>query len=307
VTTHQVDVADAVAVTTLVETMQASGAPLRGIVHAAGLLDDATILSVTAEQIERVLAPKVAGALNLDAATRAVPLDFFVTFSSAAALVGNAGQAAYSAANAAMDTLVCARRLNGRPGLSVQWGPFAEIGLAAGDENRGVRLSERGMGSFPADEAWSALAGLLDSGAEVVGYVPLNLRQWFEAYPETAAQNTWRTLHESSLSGETAATGDNEFVASLLDRPESERLDLVQTMVRQLVGRVLRLDPKTVDDETPFKALGLDSLMGLELRNRLESTFALRLSPTLLWTYGSTRALSGQLCERLVAEPVPVG
>jgi phthiocerol/phenolphthiocerol synthesis type-I polyketide synthase C len=163
------------------------------------------------------------------------------------------------------------------------------------------------MGSFPADEAWSALAGLLDSGAEVVGYVPLNLRQWFEAYPETAAQNTWRTLREASLSGETAATGDNEFVASLLDSPESERLDLVQTMVRQLVGRVLRLDPKTVDDETPFKSLGLDSLMGLELRNRLESTFALRLSPTLLWTYGSTRALSGQLCERLVAEPVPIG
>jgi phthiocerol/phenolphthiocerol synthesis type-I polyketide synthase C len=302
--THQSDISDANAVSELLEGIRQYGRPLRGIVHAAGLLDDATIANVTATQLRRVLAPKIAGALNLDAASAEDSLDFFVTFSSAAALVGNTGQAAYAAANAAMDSLVTARRRRGLAGLSVQWGPFAEIGLAAEDDNRGSRLSERGMGSFTVDEAWPALLELLDSRAEVVGYLPLNLRQWFEAYPETAAQPSWSTLRQASLTGETTASGTNDFVASLQNSPEPERLELVQAMVNQLVGRVLRLDPKTVDHETPFKALGLDSLMGLELRNRLEATFALRLSPTLLWTYGSTKALSGQLCQRLVAEDV---
>lgn len=302
--TYRTDVSDPGAVSELLEGIRQSDRQLRGIVHAAGLLDDATIANITADQLHRVLAPKIVGALNLDAASTEDSLDFFVTFSSAASLVGNTGQAAYAAANAAMDSLVTARRRRGLAGLSVQWGPFAEIGLAADDDNRGSRLSERGMGSFTVDEAWPALLELLDSRAEVLGYLPLNLRQWFEAYPETAAQPSWRTLRQASLTGETAASGTNDFVTSLQNSPEPERLELVQAMVNQLVGRVLRLDPKTVDHETPFKALGLDSLMGLELRNRLEATFALRLSPTLLWTYGSTKALSGQLCQRLLAEDI---
>jgi phthiocerol/phenolphthiocerol synthesis type-I polyketide synthase C len=308
VTTHQADVSDPASAGALLAEVRSGGAELRGVVHAAGLLDDATVLTVTPEQIERVLAPKLTAAANLDAATDEDPLDFFVTFSSAAALVGNAGQAAYSAGNAGLDALVAARRRRGRPGLSVQWGPFAEIGLAADDENRGARLSDRGMASFTVEDAWPALADLMSGGAEVAGYLKLDLRQWFEASPETAAQKSWSTLHAASRSGESGSGGggSNEFLDSLRGSSEQERLGLVQAAVCQLVGRVLRLDPKTVDDDTPFKALGLDSLMGLELRNRLESTFALKLSPTLLWTYGTARALSSQLCQRITDEPAAV-
>jgi phthiocerol/phenolphthiocerol synthesis type-I polyketide synthase C len=295
------DVADAHAVERTLAQIRQTMPALRGVVHAAGVLDDATIATLTAAQLERVLAPKVDGARHLDAATAGDALDLFVMFSSAAALVGNAGQAAYAAGNAFLDSLAVARRREGRPGLSVQWGPFVEIGLAA-HTGGGARLAERGMVGFTAAEAWSSLVRFLHRDEPVVGYMPLDLRRWFDAYPETAAQHTWRMLSHAAQ-GPGAAPAGTAFRAALEASPLSTRRDLAEAKVRELASRVLRLDPDQLDGETPLKALGLDSLMGLELRNRLESAFALKLSPTLLWTYGSSRALAGVLCERVFSTP----
>ncbi|ATQ70967.1 MULTISPECIES: type I polyketide synthase [Methylosinus] len=290
-----VDVSDADALGRTLANIRAHMPQLRGVAHGAGLLDDAMIVNLRQDQLDRVLAPKVEGARNLDALTKDDPLDLFVMFSSAAALVGNIGQAAYASANAYMDALAEARRRQGRPALSVQWGPFAGIGLAAQDDIRGARLAQRGMGSFSAAEAWAALARLLQGGASVVGYVPIELRQWFEAYPATAAQPSWALLREAARSGAQTTAAD-DFRSQLEAAPEEARRELAEGKVRELAGRVLRLDPKAFDRETPFKALGLDSLMGLELRNRLEAAFGLKLSPTLLWTYGNARALTEVLC-----------
>jgi phthiocerol/phenolphthiocerol synthesis type-I polyketide synthase C len=301
VETCALDVSDARAVDSTLDRVRRTMPTLRGVVHAAGLLDDATVANLTAEQLERVLAPKVDGARHLDAATSGDPLDLFVMFSSAAALVGNAGQSAYAAGNAFLDALAEARRRRGRPALSVQWGPFDDVGLAAQDDRRGARLAERGMGGFSTGEAWSALVRFLHGDDAVVGYVSLDLRRWFDAYPETAAQKTWQALREQALEGRTTVGGD-AFRKQLEASPEAARHDLAVAKVRELASRVLRLDVGEVERETPFKALGLDSLMGLELRNRLESAFGLELSPTLLWTYGSARALAGALCERVVAQ-----
>ena len=295
-----VDVGDAKALSVVLADIRSQMPQLRGVVHAAGLLDDALIANLQPEQAERVLRPKIEGARHLDALTANDPLDLFVLFSSAAALFGNAGQVAYSAANAFLDALAERRRRQGRPALSVQWGPFAAIGLAAQDEIRGARLEERGMGSFTVDDAWSALARFLRQGATVVGYVPIHLRQWFEAYPDAAAQRSWELLRAAAKSG-VQATAAQDFRAQLETAPETERRDLAEGKIRDLAGRVLRLDPQGFDRDTPFKALGLDSLMGLELRNRLEAAFGLKLSPTLLWTYGNVHALSGVLCERVFA------
>jgi phthiocerol/phenolphthiocerol synthesis type-I polyketide synthase C len=292
------DVADAQAVEEALAAIRQTLPALRGVVHAAGVLDDATIANLTARQLDAVLAPKIDGARHLDAATAADPLDLFVMFSSAAALVGNAGQAAYAAGNAFLDALAVARRREGRPGLSVQWGPFAAdalIGLAA--HGGGARLADRGMGAFPPADAWRALVEFLHGDEPVVGYVPLDLRRWFDTYPETAAQNTWRLLQQ--VAQQPGAVIGTSFRAALEASPEAARREVAEAKVRELASRVLRLDPKALDGETPLKALGLDSLMGLELRNRLESAFALKLSPTLLWTYGSPRALAGVLCERV--------
>jgi phthiocerol/phenolphthiocerol synthesis type-I polyketide synthase C len=269
------------------------------VVHAAGLLDDATIANLTAAQLERVLAPKIDGARHLDAATAGDPLDLFVMFSSAASLVGNAGQAAYAAGNSFLDALAAARRRQGRPGLSVQWGPFADIGLAARGGG-GERLAERGIASFAASDAWRALLGFLASDASVVAYLSLDLRRWFDTHPETAARSSWRALRQASRDAGTAVA-ETPFRDRLAAASDDERRALCEAKVCELAGRVLRVEVNGIDRDAPFKGLGLDSLMGLELRNRLESVFGLKLSPTLLWTYGNPRALAGALLERVSA------
>ena len=301
VRTVRCDVADAAGLHGALATARPGLPPLRGVVHAAGLLSDATIATMTERQLADVLAPKAAGARNLDNATTGDPLDLFVLFSSAAALVGNTGQAAYAAANAYLDAFAEARRRRGQPALSVQWGPFAGIGLAATDEQRGARLAERGMGGFPAEEAWPALARMLERDRPVTGYVPIDLRQWFDAYPDTAALGSWQLLHAASRDGGRGAGGGGEFLARLLAAAPEARTAPAEEKIRELAGRVLRLDPARIEADSPFKALGLDSLMSLELRNRLEAAFGTRLSPTLLWAYGNPRALAEALCAQLPA------
>lgn len=270
--------------------------PLRGVVHAAGLLDDATVSTLSAEQLERVLAPKVDGAVNLDAATTDDPLDFFVLFSSAAGLLGNAGQAAYAAANTFLDAFATRRRQEGRPALSLQWGPFEDVGLAAAEDLRGRRLDARGMLSFPVARAWQVLEDLLQRDAPVVSYAPIDHRLYLESHPEKAHVASFRGWHEnaSGSGGASSPLSERLHRAEAVDRPA-----LLESEIRSLAGRVLGLAEEAVEPDTPFKALGLDSLMGLELRNRLEAATGVRLSPTLLWTYGTARALAEALAEQL--------
>ncbi|MFJ2767085.1 SDR family NAD(P)-dependent oxidoreductase [Streptomyces sp. NPDC087300] len=275
--------------------------PLRGVFHAAGVLSDATVSALTPQQTAEVVRPKVDGARNLQAVTADDPLDCFVLFSSAAGLFGNAGQAAYAAANAALDAFAEARRRRGLPALSVQWGPFSDIGLAAQDSLRGARLEERGMGGFPADEAWPALCRMLRRGEAVTGYVPLALRQWFDAYPDTAACGSWQELRVTVTQDNDRNASATELRARLAAAPMDERIALIEASVRELAARVLRLDQAAVGRESTFKSLGLDSLMSLELRNRLEAAFGLRLSPTLLWAYGAPKGLAKALGEQLSA------
>jgi phthiocerol/phenolphthiocerol synthesis type-I polyketide synthase C len=298
VETYRVDVSDAGALDRVLSQVRAELPPLRGVVHAAGLLDDATIRTLEPAQLARVLAPKVDGARHLDALTAADPLDYFVSFSSVASLVGLAGQAAYSAGNAYLDALAEDRARRGLPGLSVQWGPFSEVGLAAREEGRGSRLAERGMGGLATDEAWRALARFLDGQERVAAYVRLDVRQWLESYPDTAAKASWSALSAEGADGARHRAGSG-FASGLRAAAPDERPVLIEAQVRELAGRVLRLESAAVDREIPFKELGLDSLLSLEFRNRLEGVFELKLSPTLLWTYGNVRALSGALAERV--------
>ncbi|MEV8307263.1 SDR family NAD(P)-dependent oxidoreductase [Streptomyces flavidovirens] len=293
------DITDRAALRQALEGLRDGGLPpLRGVVHAAGVVADATIANVTPRQIAKVLQPKVEGVRNLDAVTAQDPLDLFVMFSSAATLVGNPGQAAYSAANAYLDAFAESRRMRGLPALSVQWGPFAGIGLAARDEQAGARLGERGLESFSAEEAWTALVRLLRQDRPVMGYVPVDTRRWFDAYPGTVSLSAWSELY-AALKEDSAAVSGTAFLAALLQSPQEDRAALVEAKVRELAARVLRLDPERLERDVLFDSLGLDSLMSLELRNRLEAAFGLRLSPTLLWTYGTLQALSSALLAQI--------
>ncbi|MGW4738146.1 type I polyketide synthase [Nocardia xishanensis] len=309
VRSYRADVSDHAALATALDSIRSELPPLRGVFHAAGVLDDATVLGLSAEQVERVLRPKIDGARHLDALTANDPLDSFVLFSSAAALVGNPGQSAYAAANSYLDALAVRRRYDGRPGLSIQWGPFADIGLAAAQQNRGDRLAAHGMAGITEIDAWSALAAFLAEDRQVIGYLSFDSRRWFDAYPDCAALPSWEALRHSA---DTAAPGLalSEFRSVLAEATDAERPGMVLDKIVEVAAGVLRMATDGVDVRTPFRSMGLDSLMSLELRNRLESVFALRLSPTVLWTYGTAETLAVALHGELAGgseDPVTSG
>lgn len=273
--------------------------PLRGIVHAAGILDDRTLLEMDAERFGRVLEPKVAGAYHVHALTSDKTLDFFVLYSSVASLLGAPGQANYAAANAFLDALAHTRTRLGLAGTSIHWGPFADVGLAAMQSTRGQRLSYRGIDSLTPAQGLFAFARLLERPRAEVGILRLAVHQWVEFYPQVAASPFWSELQREKKSLDQPSSSRMSFRQSLERRPISERLAALEFHIMEHVGQVLRLDIDRIDRLSSFTSLGMDSLLSLELRNRLESSLGVRLSATLLFTYPNPASLADYLLERL--------
>jgi acyl carrier protein len=273
--------------------------PLRGVVHAAGILDDRTLLEMDTQRFLRVLEPKVIGAFNLHTLTVNKSLDFFVLYSSVASLLGAPGQANYSAGNAFMDALAHSRRRLGLAGTSIHWGPFVDIGLAAIQESRGQRLSYRGLESLTPSQGLIAFSQLLDRPRAEVGILRLAVHQWVEFYPQVAASPFWSELQREKKTLDQPSSSRVSFKQSLERRPLLERQTALEFHILEHVGQVLRLDIARIDRLSSFTSLGMDSLLSLELRNRLESSLGVRLSATLLFTYPNPASLADYLIERM--------
>ena len=275
---------------------------LRGVVHAAGILDDGLLAKQDKEQLARVILPKAIGAWNLHALTQDVELDFFVLYSSVAALLGSPGQGNYAAANSFVDALAHYRRGLGLPALSINWGTFTDVGLAAAQHNRGQRLAARGMTGMAPAAGTALLAKLLFSPQVQVGVVDLDVRQWVEFYPQVAASSLLRELLQTSPAQTQAAAPAQALQARLRSADPEERRTLLEKYLREQLGQVVRMNPEQLDSLTPFKNLGVDSLMGLEFRNRLEAGLGLKLSAALIWTYPDVARLAAHLSGRF-SEP----
>ncbi len=277
---------------------------LAGVIHAAGFVDDGLLANLDRERFTSVLATKVDGAIYLDEETRKLALDFFVCFSSAIGVLGAAGQGNYAAANACLDGVATRRRAHGHPGLSIAWGPWARVGIAAARRDRGQRLAARGLASLAPEEGVEALERLLATSATQVLVMRLDPERWSRAYP-SGARSLLREAHEAS----STAPASVGMVARLRAAAPVERRALLEAHLREQVGQVLRVAVARIDAATPLASLGLNSLMSLELRNRLETAFGLSLPATLAWNYPTVTAVAGHLEERLglATPPVDVG
>ncbi|XXY47428.1 SDR family NAD(P)-dependent oxidoreductase [Sorangium sp. So ce269] len=282
VTVVAADVTSRADMAALLARLRAEHAPLRGVVHAAGLLDDAMLVDQTLDHFARVMGPKVLGGWHLHELTRDLPLDFFVLYASGSGLIGSPGQANYAAANAFLDALAHHRRGLGLPALSIDWGAFSEVGQAAAEARRGARLEARGMRNLTPAEGTAILHALLADDRAQVGVLPIDVRQWIEFYPQLAASRTWSDLAGQARRGR--AQVDRGLHEALSAAGPLERVALLERFVREQLGQILRMDGASIDKSAPFKTLGLDSMTGLELRNRLERKLGLRLSATLVWT-----------------------
>ena len=295
----QVDVADKQALRQALEELEGRMPPLRGVVHAAAVLDDGLLEKQSRERFERVMRPKVLGAWNLHELTEGRRLECFVLYSSMVSLVGSPGLGNYAAANAFLDGLAHYRRSRGLPGVSINWGAFAEVGMAVAEEKRGARMEQRGMGLMKIAQGHAALEKLFD-GALVaqIAVAKMDVRQWAEFYPHAGASPYLSKLVHQAARVEGAEEGRRTRQALQETAPERRR-ELLEHYIREQVAQVLRLEPERIDRNTPLKSLGIDSLMGLELRNRLETKLALTLPATLIWAYPYVAVLTEHIASRL--------
>ena len=295
------DVARAGQVAAVVESIRASMPPLRGVVHAAGILDDGILARLDEGRLRDVMAPKVEGAWNLHALTRDAALDFFVLFSSAASVLGSPGQAHYAAANAFLDALAWHRRAEDRPALSINWGPWAEVGLATRPEQL-RHLIGHGVEPIPAADGVQALSHLLRVPATQVAVLRVNWAQWRAALRPGMDRPLLAHLGPASLNGELTTGGARVPGAHLDDEVRraapAERQRLLESYLRDQAAGKLGLAPSRLDIEMPLNHLGVDSLIAMELRTQIERDLGIVVPVVALLDGPTITQLAARLGDR---------
>jgi acyl carrier protein len=252
----------------------------------------------TRERFAEVMAPKVQGAWNLHLLTKERALDFFVMFSSAASLLGSPGQGNYAAANSFMDALAHMRRSDGLPGLSINWGPWGESGMAADLARRSSRQwTPQGVTQLSTRQGLRVLDHLLASRAAQVCVMPVDWAEFIKQFPAGSKLKVLEDVAGGARPGESeAAAGEPELLRLLGAAPPNERRDLLVTHLQREVANVLGLDEsETVEPEQGFFEMGLDSLMAVELKNYLGASLGQFLPSTLTFQYPNIAAMSDYL------------
>ncbi|MEU7039186.1 type I polyketide synthase [Streptomyces sp. NPDC046237] len=278
--------------------------PLTAVVHTAAVLDDGVLTGMTDESVARVLAPKVRGAVNLHELTRDSELSAFALFSSAAGVLGGAGQANYAAANVFLDAFAAHRRRFGLPAVSLAWGPWAErTGLTETLTEADVRrVARSGMGALTTEDGMAAFsAGCAADRALVVPVAlqPAALRGRTHVHPLLRVLAPRQEQRTASGSGDPAA-----LRTKLSGAPEAEQRRILLDLVRgQLAAALGFASPGAVDADRGFLEMGLDSLTGVELRNRLSAATGLRLPATLVFDHPTAADVARHLRTQLAPEP----
>lgn len=288
------DVADEPQLRRALDEALAGGVPLRGVFHAAGLLDDAALLQLNREKLYRVMAPKVAGGWNLHRATQTQPLDHFVLFSSIAAILGSPGQGNYAAGNAFLDGLAQYRASRKLPVLSINWGPWAESGMAARNADES-RLAAMGMGLLPPQPAMRTLEALMGSTAVNVGVMDVDWEKMGATYVGAVPSY----LLDLVGARKTESKADNKLRNEIAAASAEGRQQILVRYFRDQLARVMELDAEKIDVEQPLSALGIDSLMVIELKNVIESSLDITLPMSRFLEGPSLTQLAGYALESM--------
>ncbi len=268
--------------------------PLRGIIHAAGVLDDGVLQHLTWERFTTVLNPKMLGAWNLHVLTQDLPLDFFIMFSSAASLFGSPGQGNHVAANTFLDSLAKYRQSRRLPGLSINWGVWSEIGAAA---KRGVseQMQSRGVGEITNEQGLKIFEKLLAQSSAQIGVIPVD----WDKFLQQNISSPFFTDFLNSNSNSQLLKQDSQLLQKLERANIEQRSSIVMGHLQAEVAKVLGLPSNQLPGlQQGFFDLGMDSLMTVELRNRLETSLGISISSTVIFEYPTI----ADLAEYLVGE-----
>ncbi|MFJ9031570.1 type I polyketide synthase, partial [Streptomyces sp. NPDC102274] len=305
VTATACDVADREALAEVLAAVPAAH-PVSAVVHAAGVLDDGVIGSLTPERLVTVLRPKVDAAWHLHELTRDLGLSAFVVFSSVAGVFGGAGQGNYAAANTFLDALVACRRAEGLPGVSLAWGPWDQAGGMTGSVSEAdmLRLARSGMPPLSVEQGVTLFDAAVTGSRALVLPVRLDLAA-LRAQGEIPALLSGLIRTPSRRSATAAPRSAESLGQRLTGLTDEERRDVLLTLVRDQAAVVLgHADGTAVGASRQFQELGFDSLTAVDFRNRLNAATGLRLPATLLFDYPTPAAVVDHLHSQLVTEEV---
>ena len=293
------DVGDADSLQALLDEVDGSELPpLAGVFHAAGVLDDGALRNLDWPRFAKVWGPKVRGTWNLHQLTD--DLELFVLFSSAAGFVGSAGQANYAAGNTFMDALAQARRAGGQAAVSMAWGPWADS--LASESKR--QWTAGGVTPLPQSQGMAVMGQLLGSPEAVVAIADLEWEAWPQSLPRVPA------LVEGLVVRREAASAEPPLIASVKGAPEARRGDVLADGIAAVVAGVLGLETSEVDHSLGFFDMGLDSLMAVEVANRLKAASGIKLSATLAFDHPTVNDVRDHLLGKLdlgTPAPAPAG
>jgi malonyl CoA-acyl carrier protein transacylase len=294
----QADVSSEPEMALLLENIQ-SLPPLKGIFHAAGVTGDRLLVEQDWASFERVMAAKVKGAWILHSLTSQLPLDHFVLLSSAASLLGSPAQGNYAAANSFLDALAHHRRSQQLPGLSINWGPWSQSGMAADLASRDrIRIEARGMKSIPPELGMEALGRLLGQNVAQVGVLPIDWYKFLQQFP----QDNIPTFLESFAVTSPKSSDDKEsFLQQLSNTAVSDRQNLLIARIRSQIARIMGLDAADIDIKMGFADIGIDSLMAMELRNYLQNILERSIPASLVFDYPNVEALAQYFIKEIFA------
>jgi len=292
-------------VTQAFEKIKVSMPQLRGIIHAAGVLDDGVLIQQNWERFQKVMAPKAEGAWHLHILTRDMPLDFFVCFSSIASLFGSPAQGNYAAANAFLDALAYHRRATGLPGLSINWGPWDQTGMAASVSGRDqVRWSARGVNTLAPEKGVEIFARLFQQNIARIGVFQVNwpkfLRQFSQDMPLF-----FEAFSQSYSVLEKVPARQSQFLRQLEAAPPEARQELLAKHIPSQVAKILGLNSaEDIEFSQSLFEIGMDSLMAVELKDLLETDVGHSLRSTLLFDYPTVDALTDYLTKEVLSTDV---
>ncbi len=281
------DVTDKAALKAVFKNIKAAMPPLKGIVHAATVIDDALVRNLTSAQIERVLAPKIKGALNLHELSLGLSLDFFILYSSATTLFGNPGQGSYVGANLWLEALASHRRQRGLPATCIRWGAIGDTGYLARNEKIKETLQNRMGGSMLSSvKALKIMEQMLLSSSATLGVMELDWHSLGRFLP-TAQDDKFceiATQHQDSTQHNESAVD----IQRLVDESTDEELKTIFIdMLKQELAQILLLSADKIDPNQSVYDMGMDSLMGVELMVAIESRFGIQI-PVMALSEAST-------------------
>ncbi len=281
-----------------VETIIQNNPHLRGVIHAAGILDDGMLVNLTQERFDRVLAPKIDGGWNLHYCTQKLPLDFFICFSSIVSLIGSFGQGSYAAGNAFLDALARYRHQLGLPALTINWGAWAGSGMAATEDDN--KWQDLGIIPLPPEDALTILDRLLEEGRMTTGVIDIDWRQFLTKTQQIGKNKLFEALIELDKPKVEINKTQSSFIEQLADETIDNRILILNDYLRDRIAKVLGFNSKeSIELDTDFSDLGMDSLMAVELVNLLQSSLEINLNSNTLFDHPTVETLTDYLLSQL--------